>query len=65
MHQEDVEKFYRNLFNNCDSAKWQLFSEEVRSNYSAEDNHKLIEFTIFVDLVEKHLGHKINDKMKK
>ena len=52
---------YRDLFNNSGPKKWASLSEEVRRNSSAEDNHKLIEFTLFVSLVEKHLGLKINE----
>tara|TARA_B110000305_G_C18918487_1_gene393973 strand:+ start:253 stop:372 length:120 start_codon:yes stop_codon:yes gene_type:complete len=39
MYQDKVEKFYLNLLNNADKEKWREFTNKIREEASAEDNH--------------------------
>ena len=61
MHNDEVESFYRNLYQLCDKAKWRRFTDKVQQAASPEDNFKLVELDKFEKIVKSVIDTDISD----
>lgn len=64
MYQDKVEKFYLNLLNNADKEKWREFTNKIREEASAEDNHQLIDLVTFEKILNDYLNLKISETQR-
>ena len=64
LHNQEVDHFYRTLYQYCDPSKWQEFTEKVKQGASEEDDHRLIELKAFEDIIRNFLKIEIADKEK-
>ena len=42
MHQDEVEKFIKDLYMRSGPDKWEQFSKKIKDESNAEDQHKLV-----------------------
>jgi len=64
MHNEEVEQFYRTLYQHCGPSKWLEFTEKVKQAASEEDAHRLIELRVFEDVIRNFLKLEMAEKEK-
>ena len=64
MHGEEVEQFYRTLYEYCDPSRWHEFTEKVKQGASEEDDHRLIELKAFEDIIRNFLKIEIAEREK-
>jgi len=64
MHQDEVTRFYHYLHKSSTADQWQAFTDKVKDNAGEEDNHKLVELSVFEKIVLDCLHCKLSSAQR-